>query len=166
MKMFLFLVLCTFCLFSSQLKKHNNFIQYYNFQANLVSVQRKVLRTQSSEWCNGLTDPQLKVVEGVLVNLLDALVEGDGEVRQRAQVTPFVFTLLRKSEDTEESAAAGGPVTWTYSTVTPQTHTPLCLSRTAGIFKVWYASHSAGGLIENVSTESILVFIDKHHYEL
>lgn len=41
-----------------------------------------------------LTDPQLKVVEGVLVNLLDALVEGDGEVCQRTQVTPFIFTLL------------------------------------------------------------------------
>ena len=30
----------------------------------------------------------------MLVDLLDALVEGDGEVSQRTQVTPFIFTLL------------------------------------------------------------------------
>lgn len=45
-----------------------------------------------------LTDPQLKVVEGVLVDLLDAFVEGDREVGQRTQVTPFIFTLLRESQ--------------------------------------------------------------------
>lgn len=46
-----------------------------------------------------LTDPQLEVVERVLVDLLDAFVEGDGEVGQRTQVTPFIFTLLREAEE-------------------------------------------------------------------
>lgn len=46
-----------------------------------------------------LTDPQLKVVEGVLVDLLDALVEGDGEVGQGTQMAPFIFTLLREEEE-------------------------------------------------------------------
>lgn len=45
-----------------------------------------------------LTNPQLEVVEGVLVDLLDALVQGDGEVCQRTQVTPFIFTLLWEAE--------------------------------------------------------------------
>ena len=34
----------------------------------------------------------------MLVDLLDAVVEGDGEVGQRTQVTPFIFTLLWEAE--------------------------------------------------------------------
>lgn len=43
-----------------------------------------------------LTDPQLKVVEGVLVDLQDALVQRNGKVGQGAQVAPLVFALLRR----------------------------------------------------------------------
>ena len=46
-----------------------------------------------------LTDPQLKVVERVLVDLLDALIEGDGKICQRTQVPPLIFTLLWKAEE-------------------------------------------------------------------
>lgn len=43
-----------------------------------------------------LTDAELEVVEGVLVDLLDALSQGEREVGQRAQVSPLVLTLLRR----------------------------------------------------------------------
>lgn len=39
----------------------------------------------------------------MLVDLLDALVEGDGEVGQRTQVTPFIFTLLWEAEKKKKS---------------------------------------------------------------
>lgn len=35
----------------------------------------------------------------MLVDLLDALLEGNGEVGQGAQVTPFIFTLLWEAEE-------------------------------------------------------------------
>lgn len=55
-----------------------------------------------------LTDPQLKVVEGVFVDLLDALVQRDGEVGQRAQVTPLIFTLLLDEEKTNQINSPAG----------------------------------------------------------
>lgn len=42
-----------------------------------------------------LTNPQLKVVEGVFVDLPDAFVQCNGKVSQRAQMAPLVFTLLQ-----------------------------------------------------------------------
>jgi hypothetical protein len=45
-----------------------------------------------------LTDSQLKVVEGVFVDLLDALVQGGCKVSQCTQMTPLIFTLLGERE--------------------------------------------------------------------
>lgn len=62
-----------------------------------------------------VTDPQLKVVKGVFVDFLYAFVEGDGEVCQLTQVTPFIFTLLWRTED--KSVNLGEKATWTVSPV-------------------------------------------------
>lgn len=61
---------------------------------------RQVGEETKGRFCEqALTDPQLEVVEGVLVDLLDALVEGDGEVCQCTQMAPFIFTLLWEEEE-------------------------------------------------------------------
>lgn len=43
-----------------------------------------------------LTNTEFKVVERVLVDLLYAFIQSYGEVSQGAQMSPFIFTLLRK----------------------------------------------------------------------
>lgn len=43
-----------------------------------------------------LTNTEFKVVERVLVDLLYAFIQSYGEVSQGTQMSPFVFTLLRK----------------------------------------------------------------------
>lgn len=43
-----------------------------------------------------LTNPEFKVVEGMLVDLLYAFIQSYGEVSQSTQMSPFVFTLLGK----------------------------------------------------------------------
>lgn len=41
-----------------------------------------------------LTNPELEIVEGMLVDLLDAFSEGEGEVGQGAQMPPLILALL------------------------------------------------------------------------
>lgn len=41
-----------------------------------------------------LTNPEFEIVEGMLVDLLYALSQGEGEVGQGTQMSPLVFTLL------------------------------------------------------------------------
>lgn len=43
-----------------------------------------------------LTNPEFEIVEGMLVDLLYALSQGEGEVSQGAQMSPLVFTLLEQ----------------------------------------------------------------------
>lgn len=43
-----------------------------------------------------LTDPEFEIVEGMLVDLLYALGQGEGEVGQGAQMSPLVFALLER----------------------------------------------------------------------
>lgn len=43
-----------------------------------------------------LTNTEFKVVERMLVDLLYAFIQSYGEVGQGTQMSPFVFTLLRK----------------------------------------------------------------------
>lgn len=51
-----------------------------------------------------LTDPELEVVERVLVDLLDTLRQGEREVGQGAQVSPFVLTLLGRERHSFQQA--------------------------------------------------------------
>lgn len=46
-----------------------------------------------------LTDPEFKIVEGMLVDLLDAFGQGEGEVGQGTQVPPLVLTLLEQTRE-------------------------------------------------------------------
>ena len=41
-----------------------------------------------------LTNPELEIVEGMLVDLLDAFSEGEGEVGQGTQMPPLILALL------------------------------------------------------------------------
>lgn len=44
-----------------------------------------------------LTNPEFEIVERMLVDLLDAFSQGEGEVSQGTQVSPLVFTLLQRT---------------------------------------------------------------------
>lgn len=52
-----------------------------------------------------LTNPELEIVERVLVDLLYAFGQGEREVGQGAQVFPLVFTLLQQTGEGSLSAA-------------------------------------------------------------
>ena len=42
-----------------------------------------------------LTNPELEIIEGMLVDLLDAFSQGEGEVGQGTQMPPLIFALLQ-----------------------------------------------------------------------
>lgn len=44
-----------------------------------------------------LTNPELKIVEGMLVDLLDAFSQGEGEIGQGAQMPPLILALLQRT---------------------------------------------------------------------
>lgn len=55
-----------------------------------------------------LTDPELEIVEGMLVDLLYALGQGEGEVGQGAQVLPLILALLEQCDSVVPSVGRTG----------------------------------------------------------
>lgn len=53
-----------------------------------------------------LTNPEFEIVEGMFVDLLYALSQGEGEVSQGAQMSPLVFTLLEQRGEKNSFAVA------------------------------------------------------------
>lgn len=71
-----------------------------------------------------LTDPELEIVEGMLVDLLYALGQGEGEVGQGAQVLPLILALLEQCDSVVPSVGRTGTLLQWGPGLRPPPHIP------------------------------------------